>query len=336
MPRIDMGSLLPSRGLFSIEDLSKDQILGILDRAEELCQSKTYPQSLVGKIVGLLFFQPSTRTRIGFHCAAQRLGGGVVELNEAKFQLGMSCAESIADTVRCVSAYCHLLVIRHPEVNEVKRAMEASAVPVIDGGAGTEHHPTQTLIDLFAIRRRLGRLDGLRIGMAGDLAGSRCAKDLARALQLFPLQELRLMTPPGRGLPESLLDGLKATRVDSSHNLRPGSVDVLYMAGCQPGESVDAVGEQARINLRLTPNLCEEMKTDAMILCPLPRVDEIDGGVDSVRQAAYFAQSAAGLFVRMAVMESCVGVDALHGARAKRKTPGAAQPAEVKRAKHSA
>ena len=158
------------RHLFSIDDLGREGILAILDRAEKLHAEPPDPRRFAGRILGLLFLQPSTRTRFGFHAAMARLGGTAIELQETKLQPGMTRAESLADTVRCVSAYCDVIVLRHSSTATVEQAMAVSAVPVINGGSGTEHHPTQTLIDLFTIRRRLGRLDAAFFTMNGVIS----------------------------------------------------------------------------------------------------------------------------------------------------------------------
>jgi aspartate carbamoyltransferase catalytic subunit len=298
-----MGYLLPSRGLFSIEDLSKEQILGILDRAEELRQSKTYPQSLADKIVGLLFFQPSTRTRIGFHCAALRLGGGVVELTEPKSQPGMGWPESLEDTVRVVSDYCDLLVLRHPNVDTLLQAVEVSSVPIINAGAGQEHHPTQTLIDLFAIRRRFGKIEGLRVGLVGDLASSRGAKSLVRAMRRWPPTELRLVAPEGRQVSDDVLQGFDRSILFESNRLDAAELDVLYVAGLPNVAGTIPYGADLRTRFAVTPEGLEAMPERGVVLCPLPRVDEIAVTVDALPEATYFSQSAEGLFVRAAVLE---------------------------------
>jgi aspartate carbamoyltransferase catalytic subunit len=297
----------PRTGLLSIDDLDREQILGLLDRAEHLRTHRPFPQSLTGKLVGLLFFEPSTRTRVGFHAAVVRLGGAAAEVGSLKYQPGMDSPESLEDTVRVLSAYCDLLVLRHPDAATVQCAIEAASVPVINAGAGAESHPTQTLIDLFAIRRRLGTLEGLRIGIAGDLAGSRSAKSLVRALRHFRPAELRLMAPAGRELPAACLVGLGDVRIQTFHQLNPAGLNVIYIAGCPGGNGLDSSPMSVRAPLMLTPTAVREMCDDGIVLCPLPRVDEIARQVDLLPQAAYFAQSAEGLLVRMAVVDVLSG-----------------------------
>jgi aspartate carbamoyltransferase catalytic subunit len=289
----------PRRGLYSIEELDREQILALLDRAEVLRTQRPFPDALKGKIVGLLFFQPSTRTRFGFHAATVRLGGAAIELNATKYQADMEQPESIEDTIRVISAYCDILVIRHGEAAAVKTAFEVSSVPVINAGAGQESHPTQALIDLFAIRRKFGHLDGLRIGIAGDLAGSRAAKSLVSALRHFPPRELRLMAPLGREMPERHLAGQAGAGIDLSHELDVRGLDVLYMAGCPGGGGRASVRKSA---LALRRPQVRGFGPQTVVLCPLPRVDEVAVEMDIFPQAAYFDQSADGMYIRMAIL----------------------------------
>lgn len=293
-----------ARHLFSIDDLGRDGILSILDRAEELRVDHPDPRRHAGRILGLLFFQPSTRTRFGFHAAMARLGGAAIELEQTKHQLGMIRAESLADTVRCVSAYCDAIVLRHASTAAAEQATAISSVPVINGGSGVEHHPTQTLIDLFAIRRHFGRVAGLRVGIAGDLVTSRSGRSLLQALACFPPAQLRLMTPSGfgPGLAQELLPHDLAVAATFEHGLDASGLDVVYMAGFPEGRS-GVRDEPTHAGMRLTVQRASVLAPGAIVLDPLPRIDEIELGVDTLPQARYFEQSAHGLEVRMAVIE---------------------------------
>ena len=311
------------RHLFSIDDLPREEIEGILDRADEFRQMPSFPPLLAGRIVGLLFLQPSTRTRIGFHAAALRSGAGVFEVASSRFQADMLHPESIDDTVRVVSAYCDLLVIRHADAEEVRRGMEASAVPVINGGAGREHHPTQALVDLFAIRRHHGQVEGLRIGIVGNLKDSRAARSLAQALSLYDLAELRLMSPVGMALPPEIVARFPTASVIQCSRLRPEDLDVLYVAGL-PKVDEEALPLAEREAFHVTPDVVRRMPADGIVLCPLPRLDEIDRSVDPEPAARYFTQSADGLFVRMGLLQTMLE----HGSRCPRAEMTAAAERE--------
>ncbi|HVT60400.1 MAG TPA: aspartate carbamoyltransferase [Thermoanaerobaculia bacterium] len=302
--------MTPAAGLghlFSVDDLGRGGVLALLDRAARLAATPARRgRCAAGRLLGLLFFQPSTRTRFGFHAAMARLRGTAIELGASKHQPGMSEPESLTDTVRCVSAYCDALVLRHPSTEEVQAALAASSVPVVNGGSGVEHHPTQTVIDLFAIRNRLGRLDGLKIGVVGALLGSRAARSLVRALVYFPPSELRLMAPPGHQLPDHLLAAFIPRAVHTGDQLALDGLEVVYMAGLPASEGGSCLQAEVRARFRLTAEAASALQPRAVILDPLPRIDEIHPQVDALPQAGYFEQSRLGLFVRMAVLESAL------------------------------
>lgn len=289
------------RHLYSLADLGREGILGILDRAAELRDRPIDRARFGGKILGLLFFQSSTRTRFGFHAAMARLGGTAIELDHLKYQQGMTHPESLSDTVRCIAAYCDAIVLRHPDGAAVEEAMRVSTVPIVNGGSGSEHHPTQALIDLYAIRRQLGRLDRLSIGIAGDLATSRSARSLIQALDAFPPTHLRLMIPAG-GIPPGFLPAGFPIAPAVTYSLDLAGLDVIYMAGFPEGTD-GSHAERERAALRLTAQRAQRLDPSAIILDPLPRIDEIEPRVDELPQARYFEQSAGGLEVRAAVLQ---------------------------------
>jgi aspartate carbamoyltransferase catalytic subunit len=305
----DSGPLLRPGHLLSIADLGRAGILAVFDRAEELRLQPLRGGIFPGRILGLVFFQPSTRTRVGFHAAMARLGGTAIEVTETKAQPGMSQPESLVDTIRSISGWCDALVLRHHSSEELQAAAEASDAPVINGGSGCEHHPTQALLDLFAIRRRFGRLEDLRIGIAGDLGSSRAARSLVEALAHFSPRELRLMAPLGRELPGSVLAGLDGARIDVRHDLAVEDLDILYMAGLPEGVGDGRLDEVIRGRFRLTRARAEALDPGALVLDPLPRIDEIEPEVDALPAAGYFAQSREALFVRCAVLERVLAAE---------------------------
>jgi aspartate carbamoyltransferase catalytic subunit len=282
--------------------LEKSMLLSLLDSAQAFKERPREWPSYPRLVLGALFYAPSTRTLVGFQSAAARLGGSTVVLTESRFGSGMSDLESLDDTVRVVSSYVDVIVLRHPNADALDRIAGLSSVPVINGGNGTEEHPTQAIIDLLAIRNWHRRLEGLRLGIVGDLRNSRSAHSLVRAMALFEPKELRLIAPPGRQLPSWVLTPgeLPITSFEDGLHLR--DLDVLYMAGLPEGEGKEQLAPAERAKFSLTQESARELPANAVILCPLPRIDEIDAGLDSRPNARYFDQSADGLFVRMAIL----------------------------------
>jgi aspartate carbamoyltransferase catalytic subunit len=292
--------------LLRIGELTRESVLSLLDRAEWLRANRCGWPSLAGCVVGMFFFQPSTRTRLGFTAAAVRLGAGTADLLESRFAEGMSRPESVEDTVRSVSTYFDALVLRHADACVVERTAACAEIPVINAGAGDDEHPTQALIDLFALRRLNPGLTGLRIGVVGDLAGSRSVHSLLRALDFFPPAEVRLISPPERRLPAELRCTLTFPTGELDR-LELGGLDAVYVAGLPERCGAEHMPAPTRARYRLTPERTRELNPNAVILCPLPRIDEIDPAVDREGAARYFAQSRDGLFIRAAVLEQAMG-----------------------------
>jgi aspartate carbamoyltransferase catalytic subunit len=292
------------RHLGSISDLTADEVIGILDRAEEL-RTGALPRSHVGRVLTLAFFQASTRTRIGFASAGIRSGFGAVDLWAERYEASMSSPESLSDTIRVVSAYSDVLVLRHPSSDSWATAITAVRCPVINGGCGDGEHPTQSLVDMFAIRRATGRLDSLNVGIVGDVQSSRSAHSLMRGLAKFGANEFRLMGPAKRvdaGV-AALWAGDGAKRVTVLHDLDLRGLDVLYVAGLPEGSGPSRLNVAERARFSITPSRLRVFPDSGVLLCPLPIVDEIDRRNDVDQRARYFDQSDDGMWTRMAVLE---------------------------------
>jgi len=290
--------------LISIDDLSREEIVRILDKAEEFEDVALGLRSckiLEGKILANLFFEPSTRTRISFETAMKRLGGEVVNVS-AQEASSMAKGETLADTIRVISNYCDAIVIRHFLEGAARFAAENSSVPVINAGDGAGQHPTQTLLDLYTIRKECRRLEGLTIALVGDLKYSRTIHSLIKALKLFK-NKIYLVSPEVLSLPEEFLEELDGNAERAKLEEIIESVDVLYVTRIQKERFLDEE-EYRRVagSYRITPEIVSRMKDSAIILHPLPRVDEIDVRVDSTRQARYFKQAFYGVPVRMAIL----------------------------------
>jgi aspartate carbamoyltransferase catalytic subunit len=306
------------RDFIDLDDYGLDEIEVLLDLAEEMLRSLSEPQRLPGnfqpldRLLATCFFEPSTRTRLSFEAAMLRLGGGVLGMQDPKVSSSAK-GESLEDTIRVIGGYCDAIVIRHPEAGAAARAAAATEVPVINAGDGARHHPTQTLTDLFALRRFAGGLSGLKVGLCGDLKYGRTVHSLAPTLARLD-NELVCVSPPELALPEEIL-----AEVEERSGSRPvemtelaealADLDVLYMTRIQAERFPDAAAyEQVRGVYVLDRDLLARAPEKMIILHPLPRVDEIATEVDADPRAQYFAQSAGGVPVRMALLALLLGL----------------------------
>lgn len=290
--------------LISIDDLDRDDILYILERAEDfedVASGDRRLKILEGRILANLFFEPSTRTRMSFEVAMKRLGGDVINMT-AQEASSIAKGETLADTVRVISKYSDAIVIRHPLEGAARFAAENSDVPVINAGDGAGQHPTQTLLDLYTIKKECERLDGITIALMGDLRYSRTIHSLIRALTLFRMK-IYLISPEALALPEDFLEGLKGDieRADLKDVI--GEIDVLYVTRIQKERFPDEE-EYAKVkgSYVIGSDMVKKMKDDAIILHPLPRIDEISADVDNTKQAKYFEQAEYGKYTRAALL----------------------------------
>lgn len=278
-------------------DLGPEGTRRILLRSARL-EAGEAPQRLGGAIL-LAFFEPSTRTRLGFARSALDVGAATSEIGSTRFGAGTSAPESLEDTLMVAAAYFDVIVLRHTEVPATFPDGPAS---IVSAGLGTDEHPTQTLVDLATVAAEIGTIEGLRWGIVGDVRGSRSAHSLLRALRWFSPAEVRIMSPAGRGASHEFIEQLHASTAG------PGEVDdldVLYVAGLPPGSGEFALDDDRRRPWRVDRRTLDRLPPTARVLCPLPRIDEIDPVVDADPRSAWFRQSARGRFVRTAVLEVC-------------------------------
>ncbi|MBL9088903.1 MAG: aspartate carbamoyltransferase [Planctomycetia bacterium] len=290
------------RHVVSADDFSKDDLLALLDTASYF-ESDVGPR-LAGKILATLFFEPSTRTRLSFESAMHRLGGSVLGFADEK-ATSRTKGESLADTIRMVECYCDAIVIRHPQEGAARLAAENARVPVINGGDGSNQHPTQTFLDLYTIRKATGRIDGLKVGFFGDLRYGRAVHSLAKALLHFDV-EMTFVGPSMLRLPQELREKIAAKgrlskEVESLDDAKP--LDVLYVTRIQKERFPDpSEYERIKYAYRLDRAGAERFGPDLKILHPLPRVTEVATDVDDLPGALYFEQARNGVTVRKALL----------------------------------
>ncbi len=299
------------RNIISIRDFDRDGLLAVLERARFL---EDEPQAglLRDYVLGVMFIEPSTRTRLSFASAMVRLGGAVLDFgNPARSSLEKG--ESLADTVRTFAAYCDVLALRHPWEGVARHAAEIAGIPVINGGDGSNQHPTQTFLDLYTIQKTCGGIDGLKVGFIGDLRYSRTVHSLAEALACFGC-ELCFISPEVLKTPGHLLDELDDRGVRYEQCDRPddvlGELDVLYCTRIQEERFADRLEyEQVKSCYRINRELLKDsgVKAGLKIMHPLPRLDELSRDVDSTDHAVYFDQAKNGIPVRQALLAMVLG-----------------------------
>jgi aspartate carbamoyltransferase catalytic subunit len=263
---------------------------------------------LTGKIIATLFFEPSTRTRLSFESAILRLGGGVISAASAKEFSSASKGETIEDTVRIVSEYADLIVLRHFESGAGARAASVSTVPVVSAGDGPDQHPTQALLDLFTMKRELGHIDGLRIALVGDLANGRTVRSLAYLLANYRDVKLVFVAPEVVRMKRDVAEFLTRHGVsfaeESDLEKAAREVDVIYQTRIQKERFGERLEDYERATGRYVINadVLGAMKRASIVMHPLPRNDEIRPEVDLDPRAAYFRQAKNGVLIRMALL----------------------------------
>lgn len=274
--------------------------------ADSLKIARGHP--LQGKIIASLFYEPSTRTRFSFEVACMKLGGQVVSSENAGVSSSATKGESIEDTVRVISNYADAIVVRHPESGICKKAGAVSTVPIINAGDGVNEHPTQALLDAYSINNKFGKIDGLKIALVGDLLYGRTVHSLVYLLSLYPKIELYLISPKNLKMPMAFTNILKERNIvfSESNDLQKilSKVDVAYMTRIQKERfDSDMEYKKYRDSYCLDKSLLHLLKKSAIIMHPLPRVNEISEDVDNDQRAYYFEQAKNGLYMRMAILK---------------------------------
>jgi len=267
---------------------------------------------LAGRIMATLFYEPSTRTRLSFESAMLRLGGLVIGTEAAREFSSVIKGETLEDTVRMAMAYADVIVLRHDEAGAAARAAAVSEVPVVNAGDGPGEHPTQALLDLFTIESELGRIEGLQVVLCGDLRYGRTARSLALLLSQYPGVRLVFVAPAVVQMRDDILTllherGVPHSQTDSLLEA-VGTADVVYQTRIQKERFENPADvERARGATRIDARTMERLRPDAIVMHPLPRVDEIAPEVDADPRAAYFRQARNGVAVRMALLDMLLG-----------------------------
>ena len=301
---------MSKRSLISITDLTKEEILRIAELAAYF-EEHPYEPLLQGRVIASLFFEPSTRTRLSFESAINRLGARVIGFSDAS-NTSVSKGETFHDTIQVISNYCDLIVMRHSLEGAPRYASEFSKVPIVNAGDGANQHPSQTLLDLYSIKKTQGRLDNINIMMVGDLKYGRTVHSLLQAMSHFnPI--FTFVSPEELQMPREytmFLDklGISYTvkrEIDEAIN----EADIVYMTRVQKERFNDPMEYERMKNVYVLKNsMLENVKSTMKILHPLPRVGEIEQEVDANPHAYYFNQTENGVYTRMAIISYLLGV----------------------------
>lgn len=299
------------KNIISVKDFEREDIEYILNEAsklENVAKSREISEELKGKILGLMFFEPSTRTKMSFETSMKRLSGECIGFENSRSS-SVSKGESIADTAKMFEGYCDALVIRHELEGVSKFISDIVDVPVINAGDGAGQHPTQTLLDLYTIKNEIGEIDNLKIALVGDLKFGRTVHSLTHALGLFNNIKIYLVSPDELKMPQEVLHDLNKTNVEyeevSSIEEIIDDINVLYVTRIQKERFAD-INDYLKIKGAYTINKKLVEGKDLIIMHPLPRIDEIDIDVDNTKYNKYFTQATNAVPVRMAILKTLI------------------------------
>lgn len=302
------------RHLIEPDDLNNEEILDIVKLGIDMEENpKKYWNLCEGKILGSLFYEPSTRTKFSFDSAMLRLGGRLIGFTDAN-TTSVKKGESLGDTIKVMGAYSDIIVMRHPKEGAPKLGSEYSSVPIINGGDGGHQHPTQTLTDLITIQKYKNTLSNHTIALCGDLKYGRTVHSLIKTLARFNTKKFILVSPEELKLPQPILDDIHEKydiEIEQRETLEPimSEIDILYMTRIQKERFFN---EEDYLKLKnsyiLTNDRIEDAQEDMIIMHPLPRVNEISPEIDDDERAIYFDQARLGVYVRMALISTLLGV----------------------------
>lgn len=301
-------------GLFHVieaQQFSREVMKGIFDRTREMEQVVSHYGSniLNRRIMATLFYEPSTRTRLSFEAAMYRLGGEVITTESAREFSSAAKGETLEDTIRIVEGYADVIVLRHYESGSAQRAADVAGVPIINAGDGPGQHPTQALLDVYTIQKEIGRLDGIRVALVGDLANGRTARSLAYLLTKYEDVKLYFVAPDMVRMKDDIKaylaeHGVAFAEEEDLMKIM-ADVDVVYQTRIQRERFGDRIAdyEAVRGKYIIDPAAMSMLSDAAIVMHPLPRVDEIDPAVDKDPRAAYFRQAHNGVYIRMALLQ---------------------------------
>jgi aspartate carbamoyltransferase catalytic subunit len=296
---------MSQKNLISITDFSKEEYLKIMELSQKF-EANPSQSLLKGKVIATLFFEPSTRTRLSFETAINRLGGKIIGFSDSNSS-SVSKGETLHDTIKMVSNYADMIIMRHPLEGSARYAAEIADVPVINAGDGANQHPSQTLLDMYSIMKTQGRLDDINLFLVGDLKYGRTVHSLLMAMSEFDRPIFNFVAPPELAMPDEYKLFLSQKGIRYFEHLEFNDIinqaDIIYMTRVQKERFIDPVEYEKVKNVYILKNeMLVNTKPNVKILHPLPRINEIHTNVDSNPKAYYFQQARNGVFTRMAII----------------------------------
>jgi aspartate carbamoyltransferase catalytic subunit len=285
--------------ILSVDQFSRQDVEEFCQRAEALRRTKKTNKAAQGKLLANLFYEASTRTSSSFHAAMHKLSGNVLPINDVNYS-SVSKGENLEDTIRTLSCYADVIVLRHPEIGAAKRASLVSTVPIINAGDGAGEHPTQALLDFYTIWREQEELEGITVTLMGDLKHGRTVHSLAKLLRLWNVK-LNFVSPPELGIPREYKRDGDGEAFDLNEFIR--TTDVLYMTRVQKERFVMSEVPILNLSYELTLEHMSRAKETLTLMHPLPRNEEIPSSIDVDPRAAYFRQMENGLWMRTVLLE---------------------------------
>ena len=292
------------RHVLSAGQYTRESLEDVFNLASKIKQNpEKYSKAIEGKIVATMFYEPSTRTRLSFETAVLRLGGQVISTENASSNSSVKKGETLKDTVRVLQKYADAIVIRHSDINSATDAASVANVPILNAGSGKGEHPTQALLDMYTIREKRGKIDGVKVAILGDLVYGRTIHSLIKLLALYDDVEIYGLSKKDFMLPQEYIDFLKEKNINyticNSFNDIPKDIDVMYHTRIQQERFEGDFGkEEYIINKEVLSNFSE----NTIVLHPLPRTGEISEDIDDDPRALYFEQAGNGLYVRMGLL----------------------------------
>jgi aspartate carbamoyltransferase catalytic subunit len=296
--------------VISSNQFNKENLEELLNLAKDIQGNpKKYENSINGKIVATLFYEPSTRTRLSFESAVHRVGGKILSTENAKEVSSVVKGENLTDTIKTIEGYADAIVIRHSDNDSSEVAAGVSKVPIINAGAGKAEHPTQALLDMYTIREKFGKFDGLKVAISGDLTYGRTTHSLVKLLSLYNNITVYGVSSKYFKLPQEYIDYMEERNVEYIPCERfaelPCDVNAIYHTRTQLERIEDKTIKVEE--LIINKEVLDRFSKDTIIMHPLPRVNEISEEVDNDPRAVYFEQAHNGVFVRMAILKMLVG-----------------------------